>query len=98
MVRPPMAGTIREQSSSSREQSLRLVYRVFNCDRLLEPPAAPWAWHADTLANGRGEQSALQGTRFTLEDGRISAQHATLELRGESVFVKDLGSSNGTWV
>jgi len=93
-----MPGTIREQTSSAREQSLRLVYRVFNCDRLLEAPIAPWAWHSEKIVIGRGDRNGLHGNTCTLEDGRVSAQHAALEVKGDSVFVSDLGSSNGTWL
>ncbi len=93
-----MPGTIREQTSSTREQNLRLVYRVFNCDRLLDEPIAPWAWHSEKIVVGRGERNGLHGNTCTLEDGRCSAQHAALEVRGDSVFVSDLGSSNGTWL
>ncbi len=93
-----MPGTIREQSSSAKEQRLRLVYRVFNCDRLLEPPIAPWAWHSEKIVIGRGERNALHGGTCTVEDGRVSAQHASLEVKGGAVFITDLGSSNGTWL
>src|SRR5258705_396744 len=93
-----MPGTIREQSSRAHEQSVRLLYRVFNCDRLLDTPIAPWAWHSDKLTIGRGEKAALHGASCTLDDGRVSAQHATLELQGDSLFLTDLGSSNGTWL
>ncbi|MBK7860180.1 MAG: sigma 54-interacting transcriptional regulator [Archangiaceae bacterium] len=93
-----MAGTIREQSSSARELELKLLYRVFNCDRLLEAPVPPWAWHSEKLVIGRGETNSLHGTTFTLEDGRVSGQHAQLEAKGNLVLVKDLGSSNGTFL
>src|SRR5437870_1004281 len=93
-----MAGTIREVTSSAREQQLRLVYRVLCCDRLLDPPVPPFAWHSEKLTLGRGDKTLLHGTTFTLEDGRVSSQHAALEVKGDAVFVKDLGSSNGTWL
>ena len=42
---------------------------------------------------GRGTDREL-----VLRDDRISRLHARLELRGNKVFVVDLGSSNGTCV
>ena len=35
---------------------------------------------------------------FLLEDGSVSRKHARLELRGQSWFLVDLGSANGTFV
>jgi hypothetical protein len=35
---------------------------------------------------------------ITVKDNRISRVHAAIELRGEKVYVVDLGGSNGTWI
>jgi transcriptional regulator of acetoin/glycerol metabolism len=93
-----MAGTVREQSRRATETGVRLLAKVLCCDRLLDPPTPPWAWHADKLVIGRGDKSGLAAGRLTLEDKRVSSEHASLELRGDTVFVTDLGSSNGTFV
>jgi DNA-binding NtrC family response regulator len=77
---------------------VRLVYRVLNCEQLLEAPLAPWAWHAERLVVGRGEKYGVFGDKLSLDDPRVSGSHAALEWKAGALFVEDLGSSNGTWV
>src|SRR5438309_233041 len=93
-----MAGTVRESSEKANEQSVRLLCRVLSCDRLLDSPIAPWPWHAPRLVVGRGEKTAFTADRLSLDDKRVSVEHAALELKGDAVWVTDLGSSNGTLV
>jgi pSer/pThr/pTyr-binding forkhead associated (FHA) protein len=38
------------------------------------------------------------GAEVQLEDGEVSRQHARLEMRGGRAVVRDLGSTNGTFV
>jgi len=42
---------------------------------------------------GRGEQ-----TKWRLQDSRLSKLHATVRLQNQSVWLSDLGSTNGTYV
>ena len=45
------------------------------------------------VAIGRSNRAAI-----TLNDSKCSRQHAAIRANGDTVFVKDLGSSNGTFV
>jgi DNA-binding NtrC family response regulator len=77
---------------------VRLIFRVLNCEQLLEAPLAPWAWHSERVVVGRGEKYGVFGDRLSLDDPRVSGSHAALEWKAGTLFVEDLGSSNGTWV
>jgi pSer/pThr/pTyr-binding forkhead associated (FHA) protein len=48
---------------------------------------------ADEFVIGRGEDATVR-----LDTPEISRQHARVTFRGESILVRDLGSSNGTFV
>lgn len=64
--------------------------------RVLEgPQPAPdkLRWRRRRITGGRGEAADL-----TLDDALLSGQHFELCLRGEHVWLKDLGSTNGTWL
>ena len=47
---------------------------------------------ADEFVIGRGEDATVR-----LDTPEISRQHARVTFRGESILVRDLGSSNGTF-
>src|SRR6476646_3083887 len=46
-----------------------------------------------TVTLGRGTSNAVQ-----LHDTEVSREHAEFSRRGEQFFIRDLGSSNGTFV
>ena len=48
---------------------------------------------SDVPANCR-----LSGADIALDDGEISRQHACIEVYGRRIILKDLGSTNGTFV
>jgi len=58
--------------------------------------------------NGRTETIELTRERtvigrsskadVTIQDNRISREHCAIEVRGEQIYVIDLGGSNGTWI
>ncbi|MCA9711388.1 MAG: FHA domain-containing protein, partial [Myxococcales bacterium] len=50
-------------------------------------------WRRRTIVVGRGEAADLQ-----VSDPSLSGLHFELSLRGEHVWLRDMGSTNGTWV
>lgn len=40
----------------------------------------------------------VEGADLHIDDASVSRRHAEAYLQGEAVFVRDLGSSNGTWI
>jgi hypothetical protein len=47
----------------------------------------------DRSVVGRGTQADIR-----IKDSRISREHCAIEIRGDSVYIVDLGGSNGTWI
>ena len=47
----------------------------------------------DRTVVGRGTQADIR-----IKDSRISREHCAIEIRGDSVYIVDLGGSNGTWI
>ena len=93
-----MPGTLKEAVNADPTPHARLLTVVLHFDDLLAPPALAFAWVEKSLALGRGDADAFSGKRLTLLDPRVSTDHAELVRRGDETFVRDLGSSNGTWV
>jgi hypothetical protein len=65
--------------------------------RLVVQPGSPAAWEiklkAGTNSLGRGAAND-----FTLDDPSVSSSHCHIVLENERAFIKDLGSTNGTYV
>jgi hypothetical protein len=65
--------------------------------RLVVQPGSPAAWEiklkAGTNSLGRGAAND-----FTLDDPSVSSSHCHIVLENECAFIKDLGSTNGTYV
>ena len=64
--------------------------------RVLEGPSETdgvLRWRRRQVTGGRSETADL-----TLPDSSLSGLHFELSLRGEHVWLKDLGSTNGTWL
>jgi transcriptional regulator of acetoin/glycerol metabolism len=61
---------------------------------------ATLSWGGRTLALGAGAVviGSADGVKVLLDDPKVSRLHAELELDDGGVWVRDLGSSNGTWV
>ena len=57
------------------------------------PPRVVLLQRGKSLRIGRGEDQDVR-----LEDLRTSRQHAQIFYRGDHVLLRDLGSSNGTWL
>lgn len=93
-----MADTLKESVNSDPTPFVRLLTVVMHFDDALAPPGLVFAWTEKTLAIGRGEADELDGGKLGLMDPRVSTAHAELVLDGDDVLVRDLGSSNGTWV
>jgi DNA-binding NtrC family response regulator len=93
-----MADTLKEAVDADRTPSVRLLSVVMHFDDALAPPSLVFAWLDQTLRIGRGEADAVQGDRLELMDPRVSTEHAELAREADGVVVRDLGSSNGTWV
>jgi hypothetical protein len=47
----------------------------------------------DRTTVGRGSQADIR-----ISDNRVSREHCALEVKGEKLYVVDLGGSNGTWI
>lgn len=47
----------------------------------------------DRTTIGRGSQADIR-----IRDNRVSREHCALEIKGEKLYVVDLGGSNGTWI
>ncbi len=93
-----MADTLKEAVNSDPTPSVRLLTVVTHFDDVLAPPALVLAWVDKTLTLGRGEADAVEKSRLSLMDPRVSTDHAELVREGDAVLVRDSGSSNGTWV
>ena len=48
---------------------------------------------ADRTTVGRSSQADIR-----IQDNRVSRQHCALEVKGNKLYVVDLGGSNGTWI
>jgi hypothetical protein len=66
---------------------------IDQCIFLLRKPVAGNASALKRFTVGRG-----QGSDILINDFAISREHAVVEIRGGSFYLKDLGSSNGTYV
>jgi sigma-54 dependent transcriptional regulator, acetoin dehydrogenase operon transcriptional activator AcoR len=93
-----MAGTLKEALNSDPTPHVRLLTVVMHFDDALSPPGLVFAWTDKKLAIGRAEADEFEDGKLGLMDPRVSTAHAELERRGDEVLVRDLGSSNGTWV
>lgn len=93
-----MAGTLKEAVDADPTPHVRLVTVVMHFDDPLAPPGLVFALVDKKLTVGRAEADEQQSGRLGLKDPRVSTSHAELIVDGGSVLVRDLGSSNGTWV
>ncbi len=93
-----MVDTLKEAVDSDATPSVRMLTVVMHFDDVLAVPGLVFAWVEPKLALGRGEADAFEKGRLTLMDPRVSTEHAELVRDGDDVLVRDLGSSNGTWV
>lgn len=66
---------------------------IDQCIFLLRKPITRHASELKRFMIGRG-----QGSDILINDFAISKEHAVVEIRGGSFYLKDLGSSNGTYV
>lgn len=66
---------------------------IEQCIFLLRKPFTGAASELKRFTIGRG-----QGSDILINDFAISREHAVVEIRGGSFYLKDLGSSNGTYV
>jgi FHA domain/Domain of unknown function (DUF1707) len=67
--------------------------------RAVAPPAPPSSLlTAAGLRGGRLTLGRSSGCELVFADDTVSRRHAALRLRDGRWFLRDLGSSNGTWV
>ncbi len=93
-----MPGTLKEVVGAEHAPLVRLLNVVVHYDDVLSPPAMIVAWPGGKLVFGRGEADALEKGRFHLKDPRVSTDHAELTASADGAVLRDLGSSNGSWV
>lgn len=93
-----MANTLKESTRTGEGPPVRLITVVTHYDDLLHPPRVIEPWGGEPLVLGRGETDHRAGAFFSLRDPRVSTRHAELQVDGGEVLVRDLGSSNGTFV
>ena len=93
-----MAGTIKEAVTSGGGPPVQLITVVAHYDDVLRAPRVVQVWNGEPLVLGRGDADLLSGATFTLKDPRVSTRHAELRVEHGQVVVRDLGSSNGTFV
>jgi DNA-binding NtrC family response regulator len=72
---------------------LRVVYSAG--EGVVQVAPVPWTG-AQPLPIGRGAPSAASGPYVSIQDERVSRQHARLLCRGNQVSVEDLHSRNGS--
>ena len=79
------------QSAAKRQGSTLDTIRIaaFNGNG----SAGEWELKKDMLTIGR-----VSTNDVCLNDKKVSRTHCTIEMRPEGLFLKDGGSSNGTWV
>jgi hypothetical protein len=65
--------------------------------RLVVNPGTPQAWEIQ-LKQGTNLLGRGFANDFRLEDPSVSSSHCQITVNGDSVFIKDLGSTNGTFV
>jgi hypothetical protein len=65
--------------------------------RLLVNPGSPSAWEIP-LRPGTNRIGRGSANDFTIADPSVSTSHCTIEVSDHSVVLKDLGSTNGTFV
>jgi DNA-binding NtrC family response regulator len=93
-----MAGTLKDAVDADSSPRTRLLTVVLHYDDALTPTARQVVWPGTKVIFGRGTEDSLNGGRFTLNDPRVSTDHAELFSEGEGAVLRDLGSSNGSWV
>src|SRR4051794_15052384 len=93
-----MAGTLKESLNADPTPHVRLLTVVMHFDDALTPPGLVFALVDKKLTVGRAEADELESGKLGLMDPRVSTAHAELVQDGDAVLVRDLGSSNGTWV
>ncbi|MFT3837741.1 MAG: sigma 54-interacting transcriptional regulator [Myxococcaceae bacterium] len=76
----------------------RLLTVVAYYDDALAPPNEVYAWTGEPITIGRGDPSGLNNGKLSVADPRVSTAHAELKVDRGSVVLRDLGSSNGTFV
>src|SRR5437899_2328971 len=65
--------------------------------RLIVNPGSPKEWEIQ-LRTGRNQLGRDAGNDFTIHDPSISGSHCQIVVQPGSVFIRDLGSTNGTCV
>ncbi|MFZ5446677.1 MAG: sigma 54-interacting transcriptional regulator [Myxococcota bacterium] len=69
-----------------------------NLTRLRRGATLSWGNQSVPLGGGTVVIGAAEGVKVLLADPKVSRLHAELELDDGGVWLRDLGSSNGTWV
>ncbi len=93
-----MGGTLKDAVDADPSPRTRLLTVVLHYDDALTPCAQLMVWPGTKVTFGRGTKDSFDAGRFTLNDPRVSTDHAELLLEGEGAVLRDLGSSNGSWV
>ncbi len=93
-----MAGTVKEVVDADRAPLVRLLSVVMHFDDVLAPPGLVVAWPGTKVVFGRGGDDGLERGRFSLKDPRVSTDHAELVSVDGGAVLRDLGSSNGSWI
>lgn len=65
--------------------------------RLIVNPGTDSAWEIP-LRNGTATLGRLDGNDFVVADLSVSSHHCQISVRDSTVVIKDLGSSNGTFI
>jgi len=65
--------------------------------RLIVNPGTDSAWEIP-LRNGTATLGRVEGNDYVLDHPSISSQHCEISVQASTVAVKDLGSSNGTFI
>jgi hypothetical protein len=65
--------------------------------RLIVNPGTDSAWEIP-LRNGTATLGRLDGNDFVVADPSVSSHHCAISVRNSTVVIKDLGSSNGTFI
>ena len=78
------------------------VTRAAGLGQSRQSPAGSWWLHSESVHAGLHEGENLVGRDLPidvwLDSGGVSRKHARVVVEGESAWVEDLGSKNGTWV
>ncbi|MCC7385782.1 MAG: sigma 54-interacting transcriptional regulator [Deltaproteobacteria bacterium] len=93
--------TLKESSASRASRPVRLLIRVLIYDDLIRDVASLFRLGESPVSVGRAERSVDHGwanDQLRLDDRWVSAAHAAIEPRGDLLVLRDLGSSNGTFL